>query len=91
MKHQTNVEFVLLSTSGQTLNLSETDGYYRMCRRLVTMGNSNSSNFATLNGIDVELAGGLELNSFPVESLVFKSGAGILCLVVVTPKEFFSN
>lgn len=88
---QTHVKFVLV-TSGQTLDLSVTDGYMRTCRRILTMGNSNESVGCTLNDISgIDLAGGLELNSFIIQSLTVTSGKGILCQVVYDPITTFEE
>ena len=88
---QTYVEFVLV-TSGQTLNLTATSDYRKTCRRALIMGNSNESVVCTLNNIaGVDLAGGLELNSFIINSLTVTSGKGILCQVVYDPITTFQD
>lgn len=82
---QTYVKFEFLKNANDALDLTEVDGYRRTCKRFLTLGNSNTSVFCTLNGFDVELAGGLELNSMIVEDLKLTSGPGILCQVVYDP------
>lgn len=88
---QTQVKFVLVG-NGQSLDLTDTNGYMRTCKRILTMGNSNESVICTLNGITgVDLAGGLELNSFIVKSLTITSGKGILCQVIYDPITTFEE
>lgn len=88
---QTKVEFVVLSTSGETLNLSDTTTMTKHCRRILFLGASTNVVTCTLNGVNITVAGGVELNSLPIESLELISGEGILAVVINTPKVIFNG
>lgn len=77
----------VVSVTGTTsLDLAETATSTKFCRRIVTQGAASAVVTFELNGVQISLPGGTELNSIAVNSLTMVSGTGVVCFVITNPK-----